>query len=168
MTKDAEYWIHRLDLSPHPEGGHFKETYRSTEIIKVDELPDRFNADHCFSTAICFLLKGNEYSAFHRIKSDEIWHFHTGSPLVIYSIDEDGMLFEIKLGPSLEKGELFQAHIRQGCWFAAEVVDKESFTLVGCTVAPGFEFEDFELADAAKLSTQFPRHKELIRQLCSK
>ncbi len=165
MIRDANYWIRRLDLAPHPEGGFFKETYRSTESIKSSDLPDRYQSDHCFSTAIYFLLKGNESSVFHRIKSDEIWHFHIGSPLLIHSIDQDGMLFEIKLGRDLENGELLQAHIRQGCWFAAEVLDKENFTLVGCTVAPGFEFEDFELADSDKLSAQFPRHSELIKRL---
>lgn len=167
MMKNAEYWIKKLDLLPHPEGGYYKETYRSAELISAKNLPSRYHKDHCFCTAIYFLLNGHQYSAFHRIKSDELWHFHTGSPLRIYSIDKDGMLFEIKLGPHLERGEIFQAHLRQGCWFAAEVIDKEYYSLVSCTVAPGFEFDDFELANATELIAQFPRHKKLISRLCA-
>ncbi|HID38000.1 MAG TPA: cupin domain-containing protein [Calditrichaeota bacterium] len=162
---EATYWIRKLNLQKHPEGGYFKETYRSAEIIRREHLPRRFQGDHCFSTAIYYLLPGNEFSAFHRIRSDELWHFYYGSPIILYSIDQEGMLFKIKLGPNLEKGQLFQARIRAGNWFAARVLDTESYALVGCTVAPGFEYEDFELGKRQTLLQLFPRHKEVIKAL---
>jgi hypothetical protein len=165
MIRDAQYWIDRLSLKPHPEGGYYKEIYRSEEIIKQQYLPERYTADHCFSTAIYFLVKGHEHSSFHRIKSDELWHFYCGSSLILYSIDKDGMLFRIKLGSNLEQGQLFQAHIKRGCWFAAEPENADSYTLVGCTVSPGFEFEDFELGNKEELSKLFPRHQALIHKL---
>ncbi|HGY55867.1 MAG TPA: cupin domain-containing protein [Caldithrix abyssi] len=165
MTAGAQYWIKKLNLKKHPEGGYYKETYRSPERIRREHLPGRFRKDHCFSTAIYYLLPGTEFSAFHRIRSDEIWHFYHGSPLILYSIDREGMLFEIKLGQNLEKGQLFQARIPAGNWFAARVMFEDDFSLVGCTVAPGFEYEDFELGDRKTLLQLFPRHKEIIKAL---
>lgn len=160
----ADFWIQKLNLSPHPEGGFFKESYRASELIKKEHLPSRYSSDHAFSTAIYFLLKSGQISAFHRLRSDELWHFYYGSPLVIYQINPEGMLFEIRLGTDLQKGQIFQAHIRAKNWFAARVVNDDSYTLVGCTVAPGFEFEDFELAERSDLIRLFPRHAELIKQ----
>jgi predicted cupin superfamily sugar epimerase len=165
MKKDAVYWIRCLGLQPHPEGGYFKETYRSMEMIKQECLPKRFTTAHCLSTAIFYLLESPGFSAFHRIKSDEVWHFYDGSPVRIYCINPDGMLFEVFLGNDPENGQLLQAHIRAGHWFAAAVEEEYSYALVGCTVAPGFEFNDFELGSRSKMLAQFPRHKDLILRL---
>lgn len=161
----SKYWIQRLNLKKHPEGGYFKETYRSAERIPAVHLPARYGGDRCFSTSIYFLLESDDFSAFHRIKSDEVWHFYHGSALTLYRIDAEGMLFETKLGNNLEKGELFQVHIKAFNWFAARVSEPESFALVGCTVAPGFEFSDFELGNRRDLIKLYPRHRELIETL---
>lgn len=161
----AQYWIQKLNLNKHPEGGYFRETYRSKELISAEFLPERYNGDRCFSTSIYFLLESEDISAFHRIKSDEVWHFYYGSSITIFSIDPDGMLFKIKLGTDLENGELFQAHLKAGNWFGAKVTDPDSFALVGCTVAPGFEFKDFELGNRKTLLNLFPRHSEVIKLL---
>jgi uncharacterized protein len=154
------------DLQPHPEGGYYKETYRSSELIPGDDLPERFTGDRSFSTAIYFLLDGDHFSAFHRIKSDELWHFYTGIALNIYVIDTHGRLEIIRLGNKVENGEVFQATVPAGCWFAAEPSDNKGFSFVGCTVAPGFAFDDFELAAKEELSTTFPQHQTLINRLC--
>ncbi len=165
MSINAVYWIKKLNLTKHPEGGYFKESYRSNETIDGAHLPKRFGGRRCFSTAIYFLLKSDSFSALHRIKSDELWHFYCGSPLTLYCINPEGMLFEIKLGNNLEAGELFQAHVNAGWWFGAKVNAPDSYTLVGCTVAPGFEFEDFELGDRRQLIKAFPRHRKIITEL---
>jgi len=165
IIRDASYWIRKLNLKKHPEGGFYKETHRSKEILNREHLPGRYTGDRCFSTSIYFLLESKDMSVFHRIKSDEIWHFYYGSSLTLFSIDPEGMLFKIKLGSNLEEGELFQAHINAGNWFGAAVNDSDSFALVGCTVAPGFEFEDFELGERKTLLKLFPRHGEIIQNL---
>lgn len=162
---DAKYWIQRLNLKKHPEGGYFKETYRSAERVLAAHLPPRFGGDRCFSTSIYFLLESDDFSAFHRIKSDEVWHFYHGSSLILYRIDAEGMLFKTKLGNNLENGELFQVHIKAGNWFGARVSKPDSFALVGCTVAPGFEFSDFELGSSRDLIKLYPRHREIIEFL---
>jgi predicted cupin superfamily sugar epimerase len=165
MHKDAAYWIKKLQLSEHPEGGYYKETYRSPELIEGDCLPKRFGGPRCFSTAIYFLLEGDQFSAFHRIKSDEVWHFYTGSSLTLYIIHLNGELSEIKLGSNFEEGEMFQAVIKAGCWYGARVNDPNSYSLVGGTVAPGFDFKDFELAERKKLIELYPQHRSIIEKL---
>ncbi len=152
----------------HPEGGWFKEVYRSDEIILKNHLPNRYSDGRCFSTAIFFLLEGEQFSSFHRIKSDEMWHFYYGGPLNIFVIDENGNLEIIKMGNNPENGEVFQAVVKAGCWFASQPCQPNTFSLVGCTVAPGFEFEDFELARGNNLVKQFPKHKGVVRKLCRK
>lgn len=162
MNSKAQFYINHLNLHPHPEGGYFRELYRSSEKIKEENLPSRFKGDRCFSTSIYFLLEGNQVSKFHRIKSDEIWHFYDGSSVRIYILDQKGKLNTVTLGKELSTGELFQTVIGHGNWFAAEVIDKTSYCLVGCDVSPGFDYNDFELADRNKLLTKFPQHRELI------
>lgn len=165
MKKTATYWIEHLKLTRHPEGGYFREIYRSPEMLPGSCLPERFSGDHSFCTSIYFLLAGTDFSAFHRLNADEIWHFYTGAALTIYCIHSDGVLSQIFLGEDFESGELFQAVVPAGAWFAARLSREDSFALVGCTVAPGFEFEDFELGKRAELLRQFPQHRELIEQL---
>ncbi len=162
---DAQYWIDTLKLEPHPEGGYFRETYRSPLAIPRAALPPSFGGDRSVSTAIYFLLQSGEFSAFHRIASDEMWHFYAGGPLTVYTIGLDGQLCEIRLGPSPDRGEVFQAVVPAGCWFGSCPTHPNSFALVGCTVAPGFDFGDFEMADRASLLATYPQHAALIRRL---
>lgn len=163
MKRDAAYWIEKLQLQQHPEGGFFAETYRSKERLNESKLPDRYNSSRVFGTSIYFLLTKDSVSNFHRLKSDEIWHFHFGGSAKIHFINKEGNHSEHLIGAELEKGESLQIVIPKGTWFSAEVV-KEDFILVGCTVAPGFEFEDFELADRQGLSSAYPQHQTLIER----
>lgn len=138
----AKYWIEKLGLQKHPEGGWFKEVYRSDDVCK-NELEEERNC----STSIYYLLEGTDFSSFHRIKSDELWHYYTGtSGVEILWIDGDQVKTE-KLGPNLEQQQHFQKVIPKEKWFAARLIDNTGFALVGCTVSPGFHFDDFELAD---------------------
>ncbi len=162
--RPAEYWINHLQLRPHPEGGFYKETYRSKENIQLCGLPSRFASPRSFSTAIYFLLRSKDKSLFHRIKSDELWHFHSGSVLHIYVLNKAGITV-FKLGDDLEKGESLQAIIPANCWFGAKVISPDAYTLSSCTVAPGFDFKDFELADQAVLLKKFPDHRDIITEL---
>lgn len=165
MSKDANYWIERLSLERHPEGGFFRQTYRSNMIIAEDALPEGFIGARAASTAIYFLLDGDNFSAFHRLRSDEMWHFYAGSPLTVHVIDTLGKHSSILLGDDLDSGQSFQAVVRAGCWFASHVADWRSWALVGCTVAPGFDFEDFEMAKREELAREFPQHREIIERL---
>lgn len=161
----AEDWIGKLNLQPHPEGGYYAETYRSPETIAVAHLPGRYAGSRSFATAIYFLIKGGSFSSLHRIQSDELWHFYAGSRLTVYSIDPEGNLAELLLGPDAGAGETFQGVVKAGDWFGSKVHDPDGYALVGCTVAPGFDFADFELAGRQALIRQFPRHAEVIRSL---
>lgn len=158
--------ITSLHLLPHPEGGWYAETYRSPERIAKEALPARFTGNRFFSTTIYFLLPAGGFSAFHRIQSDEVWHFYAGQALNIYMIDLTGKLSVIKLGSNLSDGETYQAVVPAGCWFASKPASRTDYSLVGCTVSPGFDFADFELADANELSDSYPQHEELVRSLC--
>lgn len=160
----ADYWIHHLTLGPHPEGGFYRETYRSKENIQLCGLPSRFPSPRSFSTAIYFLLRSEDKSLFHRIKSDELWHFHAGSALYIYLL-EHGNLTVFKLGNNLEAGELLQVVIPANCWFGAKLLAQNAYTLSGCTVAPGFDFKDFDIADRKQLLQEFPNHADIIIEL---
>ncbi len=226
---DAKYWIEKLRLERHPEGGYFRQTYKSALRIVPEpprsqppeenagrvgqtqtrvEQPSRvgeskiptlaaktaarvghparrvgqsglsgFSGPRAASTAIYFLLGGEDFSAFHRLRSDEMWHFYAGSALVVHVIDAAGEYSSVLLGNDPERGEVFQAVVKAGCWFASEVardshvsqkrrdMGHPTYALVGCTVAPGFEFEDFELAKREELVRQFPKHRKLIEKL---
>ena len=157
--------ITALNLQPHPEGGWYRETYRATESLSPTALPDRFDGQRSHATAIYFLLNSESFSVLHRIKSDEQWHFYSGSSLTVHIIHPDGRYAPIKLGQNLSQGETFQAVVPYGCWFGATVDTPDSYALVGCSVAPGFDFADFEMADRDSLSKEFPQHTELIARL---
>lgn len=158
--------VRKLHLQPHPEGGYFLETYRAAESIGADALPRRFSGARSISTAIYYLLEAGQCSRLHRIRSDEVWHFHAGDPLDIVEIDAAGSLKTTRLGGDL----LYQHVVPAGVWFGATPAPggrfaPHGFALVGCTVAPGFDFADFELADQAKLLAEYPRHQDWIRRL---
>lgn len=161
----AAYYVKAFNMQPHPEGGYFAETYRSAEVISQSTLPDRFSGARSFSTAIYFLLESHHVSAFHRIASDEVWHFYAGGPLEIFVISPTGELTTIRLGNHPERGEVFQAVVPAGCWFGSKPAVGVDFSLVGCTVAPGSDFADFEMAKRESLLNQFPQHKEVIDSL---
>jgi len=163
--KTAQYWIDRLALQPHPEGGYFNEIYRSRECVDSAGLPSRFQGARAFSTSIYFLLKSDQVSTLHRIQSDEIWHFYCGSRLNLYIIHPDGRLQVQKLGPDPDQGESFQLIAPAGCWFGADLEAADSFTLVGCTVAPGFDFADFSLAKRQELLALYPQQRDIILKL---
>jgi len=160
----AEYWVQSLQLEPHPEGGFYKETYRANEKIKADHLPERYQGDRDFSTAIYFLLRSQDRSAFHRIKSDELWHFYQGSTLLVYVLTDHGLKVH-RLGADLTAGDSLQVMVPANCWFGAQVEDPDSFALCGCTVAPAFDFSDFEMADREYLLNNYPEQGEIITQL---
>jgi hypothetical protein len=165
ISEDAKYWIDRLELELHPEGGHYRQTYRADLVLDKAALPPGFSGNRPASTAIYFLLEGKQFSAFHRLRSDEMWHFYAGGSLVVHVIDPSGKYSQMLLGNVPDQGELFQAVVTAGCWFASQVRDKTSFAVVGCTVSPGFDFEDFELGKRAELVQRFPQHLDLIEKL---
>lgn len=162
----AETLVTYFEMLPHPEGGYYKETYRSNELLAHNALPERFVGDRVFSTAIYFLLEKGNFSGFHKIQSDECWHFYAGQTLFVYVLHNNGSLETIKLGSNLLSGDVFQAVVPAGCWFASEPAPSSEFSFVGCTVAPGFDFADFELAKAEELVKVFPQHETLIQRLC--
>jgi len=162
----AKILVEKFNLAPHPEGGYFKENYKSLETIPKACLPKRFTGERSYSTAIYFLLEQGNFSAFHKIKSDECWHFYAGETLLIYVIHLNGKLEIIKLGIDILNGEQFQAMVPAESWFASEPAPGMAYSFVGCTVAPGFDFNDFELASEDILSKQYPQHTPLIHRLC--
>ena len=157
-----------LALQPHPEGGAYRETYRAAESVAIEALPQRFGGDRVFSTAIYFLLRGEEFSALHRIRSDELWHFYLGSTLEVVEITADGRLIVTRLGNDVAAGETPQAAVPAGHWFGARLAaprQPDAFALVGCTVAPGFDFADFEMAGREALVGEYPQHEAVIREM---
>jgi predicted cupin superfamily sugar epimerase len=165
LEKTSQYWIEKLRLEAHPEGGYFRQTYRAETTIAREALPAGFRGARAASTAIYFLLEGENFSAFHRLRSDEVWHFYAGSAVAVHVIDRAGGYSSILLGGDPEAGQVFQAVVRAGCWFASHVADWKSFAVVGCTVAPGFEFEDFEMGRRESLAEEFPQHRGVTGRL---
>lgn len=164
-TNKIDSLIKNLELTPHPEGGYFKETYRSTGSIPKEVLKETCNGDRSYSTGIYFLLTSDTFSALHRIKQDEMWHFYDGGPLNVHVITPKGEYYTITLGRDFENGEVPQAVVPAGAWFGASVKHENDFAFVGCTVSPGFDFLDFELAKEKDLLIQYPKHKSIIKAL---
>jgi predicted cupin superfamily sugar epimerase len=159
--------VQYLNLLPHPEGGFYRETYRSDAIIPLSALSGDYSGDRHVATGIYFLLTGTNFSAFHRIVQDEMWHFYSGKTLLVHVIEPSGRYQCHRVGMNLQRGELPQLVVKGGCWFASEVdsLSPEDYALVGCTVAPGFDFADFELAQCSELCNHFPAHQEVIKRL---
>jgi predicted cupin superfamily sugar epimerase len=154
--------IEHLKLKSHPEGGYYRETYRSEDVIEHSALPPGFTGERNLCTSIFFLLPSGERSLFHRIKSDELWYYHAGGSLTIYVL-MNGSLTTHRLGPDFLAGESFQIVIPANSWFGAVCNVSNSFTLSGCTVSPGFDFKDFEIGTRSDLLQQFPEfHHEVI------
>ena len=150
--------ISKLQMLPHPEGGYYKETYRATELTT-----NKGGNTRNVCTAIYFLLENDNISRFHRIKSDEMWFFHQGEPIEVVSIQNNELL-SITLGNNIEKGEVPQAVIPAGVWFASCVKGGKGYGLVSCTVSPGFDFADFEMAKRDELMREFPSLKSTIEK----
>ncbi|MEG2140827.1 MAG: cupin domain-containing protein, partial [Bilophila sp.] len=150
------------------EGGFYAETYRSAGTIPHSVLPKEYRGDRAFSTAILFLLRQGEYSHLHRIRQDEIWHFHMGGPLRLVSLSPEGEARETLLGTDLARGQQVQSVVRGGCWFGATPAPGVDFALVGCTVAPGFDFADFEMGERHQLEQTFPAAHTLVREFTTK
>jgi predicted cupin superfamily sugar epimerase len=171
--------IQRFDLLPHPEGGYYRETYRAgLRVTRCDAgvgdpVHGSDSGSHAASTAIYYLLCDGAYSAWHRIRADEIWHFYTGDPIEIHVLGADGALVSHRLGNPLETANhstnvMFQVVVGAGDWFAAGRVEaSHGFALAGCTVAPGFEFAEFEIASLDTLLASYPQHEDVIRQFCA-
>jgi len=160
MTLTAATLIETLGLKPHPEGGHFVETFRAPALPL--ELPGR--GSRAASTAIYFLLEGGQFSAFHRVRSDELWHHYLGDPVEVHTLDESTGHEVVRLGPNVMTGERPQAVVPADVLQAARVIGK-GFSLCGCTVAPGFDYADWELVERSALLARFPEHERLIASL---
>ncbi len=152
----AQTLIERFGLVAHPEGGYYRESYRSDGLIPQSALPGQFTGDRHYSTAIYFLLEKGQYSHLHRIRSDEIWHFYLGGPLRLAMIHPDGRTEEIILGQDVGAGQRLQYAVPAGVWFGATPCAEADFSFVGCTVAPGFDFADFEMGTKPGLTQAYP------------
>jgi predicted cupin superfamily sugar epimerase len=159
----AADWIRELSLAPHPEGGFFREAYRCAESLPRAALPTRYTGDRACSTAIYYLLCHPQVSRFHRIRSDEVWHHYDGDPLLIHVLTPAAECRCLRLGCAGEGFEP-QAVVLAGSWFAAEVAQPGGYALAGCTVAPGFDFDDFEMAGPDRLLSEYPHCAALIRR----
>lgn len=157
--------VQLYDLKPHPEGGFYKETYRDKGIIPQGALPSPFKGDRNFSTAIYFLIPEGKKSCLHRIQSDELWHFYLGGPLTIVQIFPEGRLEKIVLGQDVMKGQKLQHVVPHGSWFGAYPHSGSDYSFVGCTVAPGFDFADFEMGERENLLSLYPQLKEEVKRL---
>lgn len=166
MEQTTANLIEQLCLIQHPEGGWYREIYRCDESAPAYALPERFGGDRSFCTAIYYLLGKENVSKLHRIKSDEMWHFYAGATLSVHILTLDGAHRAIRLGSDLAAGEIYQAVVPAGCWFGAEVTGEGEYSLVGCTVAPGFDFADFEMGNKDFLLKQYPEHTEIILRIC--
>jgi len=156
----SEDLVSAYGLAPHPEGGFYRETYRSAE-----KMTTRGGASRPVSTGILFLLPEGQRSRLHRIKSDELWHFHLGGALRLTQISPEGKVEEFIIGPDVKRGHLLQHAVPARHWFGARPEPGSGFCLVGCTVAPGFDFDDFDLASRAAMLARYPDARETIIKL---
>ena len=162
----AEELVSKLSLLPHPEGGYYRETYRAKGEIPEETLGTSFTGPRNYSTAIYFLLTAGNFSAFHKVRQDEMWHFYLGSPIELFEITESGELIRTLIGNDLDKAQQLQYVVKGGRWFASRVLPGSGeFSLAGCTVAPGFDFRDFEMANRVELLRKFPGHSQIIREM---
>lgn len=159
----ASYWVSHLRLTSHPEGGFFREVYRSSERVASASLPERFPGARDFATSIYYLLEAGDFSAFHRIKSDETWHFYAGGPLELHMVQRASHSVVI-LGNRPDRGELLQYTVPHGVWFASRPLAGTSYSLLGCTVSPGFDFEDFEMGAPDQVLSE---RRDLVGSLSS-
>jgi uncharacterized protein len=162
--RKAEFWIDRLGLEPHPEGGWYRETYRSEGAYDfTGQAP--FDGSRAYATSIHYLLERGDRSRLHRIHSDELWYFHAGSPLEVHLFPDSGIPSSFTLGLSPDDGEVLHVWVPAGVWFGARLAEgsaPEAFSLVSCVVAPGFDFRDFAFAGREHLNEMFPEHAAIV------
>jgi uncharacterized protein len=158
----ADKLIKLLGLKPHPEGGYFRETYRSDEMIDKDALPKRYAGDRRYGTAIYYLLTREAFSAIHRIKTDEVYHFYLGDPVELVQLLPDGSGRVMLLGNDLTSGAHVQTVVSRETWQGARLAEGGKYALLGTTVSPGFEFADFETADRTDLIRSYPSFTDSI------
>jgi predicted cupin superfamily sugar epimerase len=163
MSLSAEYWIRTLHLQPHPEGGFFAETWRSHLRIPRTSLPEIFTGDRSMGTAIYYLLTPGSFSHLHRLRTDEIWHHYDGGVLQISVLQQDGSMKQYMLGKAA--GATPQLVIPAGVWFGAKPLFPGEYVLAGCTMAPGFDFDDFEMGSRDMLLREYPDHAAVILDL---
>ncbi len=164
MNLTGKDWVKKLDLQEHPEGGYYRETYRSLDIVNQDGSLNKYDSSRNASTAIYYLLIDEDFSRFHKLKSDEIFHFYSGSALDVHLISEQGKYSYYKLGNMPDQNQILQLVIPQQTWFACGVSQPKSYSLIGCTVAPGFDFDDFSIAEQESLIKLYPQHENIIKQ----
>ncbi len=163
---NIEKLIKKLNLIPHPnEGGYFIETYRSKENFLSKNLPERYNGDRAFGTAIYYLLTASTFSEIHRLKSDEVFHFYLGDPVEMINLFPDGNVKKIILGQDLFNGMELQVIVSKMVWQGAKLVNGGSFALLGTTVSPGFDYNDYDSGDRAELLKLYPDYKDYIIKL---
>ncbi|MBN1279419.1 MAG: cupin domain-containing protein [Chlorobiaceae bacterium] len=164
----AEFWIRHLQLEPHPEGGYYRETYRSKETYAFGS-GTTFGSPRNHATAIYYLLRTGERSRLHSILSDELWFYHAGLPLTVHIFPLSGNPSAFTLGADPEQGHLQQGCVPAGCRFGASqthnIPEKDGYSLVSCVVAPGFDFRDFTFAEKGPLLARWPAYAELIDYL---
>jgi predicted cupin superfamily sugar epimerase len=158
----ADQLIALLDLKPHPEGGYYIETYRSSETISEEALPSRYKGRRCFGTAIYYLLTAQTFSAMHRLWSDEIFHFYSGDPVEMLQLSPDGSGRVAILGSDILNGMQPRVVVHRGVWQGARLLKGGKFALLGTTVSPGFEFADYESGHRDELIKSYPQFRELI------
>lgn len=162
----AKEIIEYLGLVPLPiEGGYYKVTYTSDDILSEEMLPNRYKSERALSNAIYYLLEPGTFSALHRLESDEIWHFYAGDPVELSHIHPDGQSETVILGSDVLGDENPQVPVRRGTWMGAKLVDGGQYALLGTTMAPGYEDADFEIGDRTALLKEFPSHGDLIKSL---
>jgi predicted cupin superfamily sugar epimerase len=165
MTMTPATIIERLGLHPHPEGGYFREVFRAATTVEHPGIPDGEDAHRCGGSLIYYMLEAGDFSAFHRVRwTDEIWHFYAGGPVELHTIDASGTHAVTTIHDSFGSTEPV-CIVPAGCWQAARLADDSPWALCGCTVAPGFEFADFEMPRRAALLSRFPQHAVTIEAL---
>lgn len=162
----ADEIMERLGLVPlREEGGYFAETYKSEEVIPKDSLPERYPAERAFGTAIFYLLTPDTFSALHRLASDEIFHFYLGDAVTMLQLHPDGSSKVVTLGEDIRGGQELQVVVPRGTWQGSFLNEGGEFALLGCTVAPGFEYEDYEGGSREELVERYPEAREMIVRL---
>ena len=162
----AEQVIAALDLRPLPrEGGFYRETYRSADVFPAAALPPHYRRDKSAGTAIYDLLTPDTFSALHRLPTDEIFHFYLGDPVRMLQLPPEGEGHLLTLGPDLLGGQSPQVVVPRGVWQGSFLAPGGTFALLGTTMAPGFDFDDYEAGDRAALTARYPAFRELIEQL---
>jgi uncharacterized protein len=181
---EAEYIVDKLNLIKlDGEGGYYRETYRSDhhltiksdnnkdwndDFYRCSNLENKSSNVRSIFTSIYYLLDGEQFSAFHKVKYDEIWHFYKGSSVNLHILTNYGKIIDIQIGNNLENDEKIQYVIKGDTWFSAEINDKSSYSLIGCSVSPGFDFKDFELGERNKLKNTYPHQEYIINRLTRK